>query len=377
MGNALQTFLLGTDEMERRRQQQLAQQQMEQDRIIGDRLRADLSPLDGPGGSGTGKMPTIEQQMAAMDRARLLSPAVADQFAPLVQQRRMQQLSGGLPPNEQLAIELNPERAGQAYASQFEDVPLAAGSIRTRGDRPIVGAPTVQRFDDRFGEHNPMTGRVTYSQPRDPTFAEQTDRFTATSGAALGRDRLTQDDRHFYSSQDLKRDELEAARLTGERETETGLRREFNALPEVREFNNVASAYGNVRTAAENPSAAGDLSLIFAYMKMLDPSSVVREQEFANAQNAAGVPDQVRNAYNRALRGERLNERQRTDFVSQAQNLFSTRLGRYNEIFDQYHGLAQTYGAEPERVTGDRRQDPATPSRAALEAEARRRGLIR
>jgi hypothetical protein len=29
------------------------------------------------------------------------------------------------------------------------------------------------------------------------------------------------------------------------------------------------------------------MAMIFAFMKMLDPSSVVRETEFANAQNAA------------------------------------------------------------------------------------------
>jgi len=39
---------------------------------------------------------------------------------------------------------------------------------------------------------------------------------------------------------------------------------------------------------------------------MLDPGSVVRESEFATAQNAAGVPDQVRNMYNKVLSGTRL-----------------------------------------------------------------------
>jgi len=56
-------------------------------------------------------------------------------------------------------------------------------------------------------------------------------------------------------------------------------------------------------------------------MKILDPASVVRETEFANAQNAAGVPDQIRNMYNRALRGERLGEAQRDDFVNSAKKL--------------------------------------------------------
>lgn len=59
----------------------------------------------------------------------------------------------------------------------------------------------------------------------------------------------------------------------------------------IKEPRQVMTMYQKVQGAAERPSAANDLAMIFAYMKMLDPGSVVREQEFANAQNAAGIPD--------------------------------------------------------------------------------------
>jgi hypothetical protein len=36
-------------------------------------------------------------------------------------------------------------------------------------------------------------------------------------------------------------------------------------------------------------------------MKMLDPTSVVREGEFATAQNAASIPIKIVNMYNKAL----------------------------------------------------------------------------
>ena len=90
---------------------------------------------------------------------------------------------------------------------------------------------------------------------------------------------------------------------TANMEPEQKLRKEFegNAKPhlEVRR--------GYERVLASKDDAAGDISLIFGFMKMLDPGSVVREGEFATAQNAAGIPDQIKNAYNRALSGERLN----------------------------------------------------------------------
>jgi hypothetical protein len=88
------------------------------------------------------------------------------------------------------------------------------------------------------------------------------------------------------------------------------------------QFPSVVSAFDRIKASSEDPSAAGDLSLIFNYMKMLDPGSVVRESEFATAQNSAGVPDRIRNMYNRVLSGERLGTEQRNDFVDRANRLF-------------------------------------------------------
>lgn len=146
-------------------------------------------------------------------------------------------------------------------------------------------------------------------------------------------------------------EEREAQRQeAGSRRDEVNLRREFNNRQEVKDFRTIQSAYNSVRAAAQNPSAAGDLSLIFAYMKILDPGSVVREQEFANAQNAAGVPDQVRNLYNRALNGQRLNPRQRQDFVNQATGLFQSRRQTYDQIASEYRSYAEDYGVSADRV---------------------------
>lgn len=96
-------------------------------------------------------------------------------------------------------------------------------------------------------------------------------------------------------------------------------------------FIQIGQAYKKIEVAAKNPSAAGDISLIFGYMKLLDPGSVVREGEFATAQNAGSVPQSIYAAYNRALNGERLAPDVRNDFVNQAKNLVSSQ----QEIFNQ------------------------------------------
>ena len=84
-------------------------------------------------------------------------------------------------------------------------------------------------------------------------------------------------------------------------DVETKLRGEF--AKGLGGFQDVHDGYGRIIAATRqretNPAAvspASDMSLVFGFMKMLDPSSVVRETEYATAKNATGVPDQVRNA---------------------------------------------------------------------------------
>lgn len=109
-------------------------------------------------------------------------------------------------------------------------------------------------------------------------------------------------------------------------------------------------AYQRVKSA--KPDAAGDLSLIFAYMKILDPNSVVREQEFANAQNAAGVPDRVRNLYNQVMQGTRLNPEQRRQFLGQAEALFEGAKKNQRGVRGTYGNRAKQWGI-PENMVLD------------------------
>lgn len=131
---------------------------------------------------------------------------------------------------------------------------------------------------------------------------------------------------------------------------ENDLRKEFNSLPEVKDFNKVRTSYDKVVLAGENPSAAGDISMIFNYMKILDPGSVVREGEFATAQNAAGVPQRVVNQYNKIIKGERLSQDQRGDFMKQAQFAAKAQFKPVSEQMLRYEGVAQNMGLRFDQV---------------------------
>ena len=75
-------------------------------------------------------------------------------------------------------------------------------------------------------------------------------------------------------------------------------------------------------------------------MKALDPSSVVREWEFATAQNAAWVSDQIRNQYNKIVTWERLNANQRNDFLWRATDIFDNEIANSSMVRDQFKRIA-------------------------------------
>ena len=133
---------------------------------------------------------------------------------------------------------------------------------------------------------------------------------------------------------------------------EANLRKEFQARPEVKEYQDVANSYRQIYAQASrpNPTAQNDMAIIFSYMKMLDPGSVVREGEFANAQNATGIPEQVRNLYNRAASGNRLNAEQRNNMLLSAADVVKSRQGRVQSVVNEFRGYASDYGADPDRV---------------------------
>jgi hypothetical protein len=142
------------------------------------------------------------------------------------------------------------------------------------------------------------------------------------------------------------------------------LRDEFRNLSKT--YIDVRDAYARIQESAKEPSAAGDLALIFNYMKMLDPGSTVREGEFATAQNSAGIPDRVRVMYNKAISGERLADSTRKDFTTRAGSLYRRQEASHKKNVAQYSALAKRYGVDPQNVTTDFTMDempvaPVTP----------------
>lgn len=140
------------------------------------------------------------------------------------------------------------------------------------------------------------------------------------------------------------------------------LTKQYMDHPTTKSTNIVVSNYDKIKALAENAgklqTGAGDMGLVFSYMKMLDPGSTVREGEYANAQNSGGVDEKFRNLYNAVAKGQILSPGQRADFLKAAETLKTSQLDSQKAIYDQYSGIAGRYELDAKQAFGDAPQSP-------------------
>lgn len=89
----------------------------------------------------------------------------------------------------------------------------------------------------------------------------------------------------------------------------------------------VNTQFNNLQKSSNLATAQGDISMIFALMKMEDPNSSVREGEADAARKSPGASEQVRNMYERAIANPNApffgpaGSRTRTNFIEAAKAL--------------------------------------------------------
>ena len=103
-------------------------------------------------------------------------------------------------------------------------------------------------------------------------------------------------------------------------QAEREIRKEWNAKKTP--FNKIESSHKKLVASLKRQSGVGDMSAIFVYMKMLDPGSVVRESEFAQAQQTAGAVESLIARMRQIAEGEKLSVPQRKEFLTLAEEFY-------------------------------------------------------
>lgn len=129
------------------------------------------------------------------------------------------------------------------------------------------------------------------------------------------------------------------------------LRKEF--IGQSKDFVTIRDSYNRIKASVDKPSPAGDLALIFNYMKMLDPGSVVRESEFATAAASGSYGERIKAAVGKVMKGEKLSDAMRTDFVDRSNKLYKSQLGSHEKLKGEYDRISTGLGVEPSSVIID------------------------
>ena len=209
-----------------------------------------------------------------------------------------------------------------------------------------MAEPDDKAFLKKYGGYQPETRSVPVSTIRPIIGGESAEAAEARRAEEARKGR----------GAEIEEERLDITKRGEQREIEEkgfarigSLRTEFLGIPEVKEFRQVQNATRQIIDLTSKGTPIGNIGSVFSLMKILDPGSTVREGEAASVQNAAGVPDRFRNAYNQLISGEGLSEAQRKDMADVARSIYNQRLEGYNSLAETYRGLMADQGADPEK----------------------------
>ena len=258
------------------------------------------------------------------------------------------------------------ERSGQQRFAQLMRDPNVVGSL-PKNIQAILPFMAPQAAGNIVAQYQARTAR----DAREAAAAEENRRrFNLTRTARDAREAAAEEEsrRRFNQNYQLQRDKFDlqkqiANRPTAQQNTykdlnqlnsaEAALRKEFTK--DTQDFEKIQQFKKQITNAPN--TGAGALSAVFGFMKLLDPASVVRESEYASAQNAGGVPARLRSIYNRALKGG-MGEELMAEFRAEAERIYSDRLKRYNRRYKRYEGIAKRRGMDPLNVLPPRQEEP-------------------
>jgi len=266
-----------------------------------------------------------------------------------------------------------PMRTRAAMASlkknEFENQ-LSAGQLKAyqallegSTSAPSPGASPIEVVGDASGPGvRPIPQPVAQPVPQAPFMDARTRNIFAAMDPKQGIPELLKYRQSMKPT--MKRDQIFAA--------ESSAQKSF--MKETGSYRDQISAYSRMEAIYRDPASntigtegvqldekafkldapgAADLALIFNYMKMLDPRSVVRESEFAQAQKTANIPGRIWAMYESVVKGGKLGPPQRKMLMAQARNqhdMAAQNIQRYMGSAKDRIRQYKSFGMDPDRA---------------------------
>jgi hypothetical protein len=239
------------------------------------------------------------------------------------------------------AVPANPQAA---YANLYAD-PRASARLQNMAFTKMNEGPIKASLDDVL--LNPFTYETIYKG------AGKNPEKIQTAAILLGlenkpRSEWTKQERDAIDNK-LQQIAQAGAANSGQKDfsNSLSLRKEFNNEPVYKGHQEIKSAWNTINVGLKQASPAGDLAAATKFMKLLDPTSVVRESELLLAMKASGALDRLQNYAQMRVNGTLLTPKQRQDFKSLSDEFYQTATGQYNAKYAEYSDIAKRNNLNP------------------------------
>lgn len=234
----------------------------------------------------------------------------------------------------------------QPAPAQPAQAPQAPGQpIRPRG---LQMTPELVEMLRRMG---PETGAMFLAQQQARAMQGPVILTDAEAQALLGP-RFDPENAYQITSEGIRTVPGTLEARSRNRQIESDLRSEFRQLQPVRDFMALTPAIREIEAAAtrENPTRINDINLVFAYAKMLDPASVVREGEQIMITRSGGPIEALRGMINGLNGGATIAPETRSSILTEARSRFASARDAFELFANEYRELATDMGVDPNRV---------------------------
>tara|TARA_Y100000004_G_scaffold39382_1_gene42362 strand:- start:4059 stop:5660 length:1602 start_codon:yes stop_codon:yes gene_type:complete len=137
-------------------------------------------------------------------------------------------------------------------------------------------------------------------------------------------------------------------------DTQFKLEDNFKKEEPVKNFIKRADQLRTIVSSSQEVSQAGDIAVVFTFMKMLDPTSTVNKGELALAQNTGNLFQRGWSVYNALVTGRSsMTKEQRQGLVNAAFDIYNENKTAYNRTVDFYKERSNIYADQGFPVNPD------------------------
>jgi hypothetical protein len=145
-----------------------------------------------------------------------------------------------------------------------------------------------------------------------------------------------------------EKDKAKAAATKAAVEDENKLRDDFDKAKPVQAYRTVVPMLESAKKAG--PTRAGDLNLVYAFAKLMDPESVVRESETGMVTATGTFGDRLAGLTSQLTGGQALTPEMRKNLIAELDSRFGALEASYQAHEGAFRGIAERRGLNADNI---------------------------